>query len=42
VCEGMPDACAPGLLCCYPCGIPGCQNQCMQPDPNTNMCPLFP
>ena len=34
--------CAPGLRCCYPCGIPGCENKCIKPDPGTNMCPLFP
>jgi len=38
----MPDGCAKGLLCCYPCGVPDCENQCMKPDPNTNECPLFP
>jgi hypothetical protein len=38
-----PDAgdCAAGLKCCYPCGIPGCHNQCLQPGAN-GMCPLFP
>lgn len=33
--------CAKGLKCCYPCGIPGCQNECMVPMPN-GMCPMFP
>jgi hypothetical protein len=42
VCEDTPDACQPGLLCCYPCGIPDCQNKCLKPDPRTMMCPLFP
>lgn len=42
VCQNMPDACAPGLLCCYPCGVPDCENKCLKPDPNTDMCPLFP
>lgn len=42
ICQDMPDACAKGLLCCYPCGVPDCMNQCIKPDPNTNMCPLFP
>ena len=33
ICAGAPDSavavtCAPGLACCYPCGIPGCANQC--------------
>lgn len=27
VCQSNND-CQQGLLCCYPCGIPGCQNQC--------------
>ena len=35
------DVCACGLLCCYPCGIPGCAFQCMPPDPKTGECPLF-
>ncbi len=34
--------CAPGLLCCYPCGIPGCMNRCGAPDPHTGRCPLLP
>lgn len=34
--------CGSGLLCCYPCGIPGCMNRCMAPDPMTGRCPLFP
>ena len=42
VCQDNPDGCAPGLLCCYPCGIPDCMNKCIKPDPNTQMCPLFP
>jgi hypothetical protein len=33
--------CGAGLKCCYPCGIPGCHNQCLQPGA-TGMCPLFP
>jgi hypothetical protein len=33
--------CGPGLLCCYPCGIPGCTNQCMAPA-SDGKCPLFP
>jgi len=44
--EGDLDAgalpCRSGLVCCYPCGIPDCENKCIKPDPNTNMCPLFP
>jgi hypothetical protein len=23
--------CAPGLVCCYPCGIPDCADVCMEP-----------
>ena len=42
VCQDDPDGCAPGLLCCYPCGVPDCLNKCIKPDPNTQMCPLFP
>ncbi len=34
--------CAPGLLCCYPCGIPGCMNRCTRPLPGTMRCPLIP
>jgi hypothetical protein len=33
--------CMAGLKCCYPCGIPGCQNQCMAPDAS-GQCPAFP
>jgi hypothetical protein len=33
--------CNTGLLCCYPCGQPGCTNECMDPDPNGS-CPMFP
>lgn len=25
---GSQDDCGAGLSCCYPCGIPGCQNVC--------------
>jgi hypothetical protein len=35
------NECQPGLKCCYPCGIPGCQNSCMAPDPS-GQCPMFP
>jgi hypothetical protein len=38
-CMGDGD-CMSGLLCCYPCGIPGCTNQCMAP--MGGHCPLFP
>jgi hypothetical protein len=33
--------CATGLKCCYPCGIPGCSNECVMPDPG-GKCPLYP
>lgn len=33
VCTPDPDPCAPGLLCCYPCGVPGCEFRCSQPAP---------
>jgi hypothetical protein len=47
VCQSDPQGCAPGLACCYPCGIQGCQNTCMEPcDPVEPWCmggcPLFP
>jgi hypothetical protein len=35
------DQCPSGLLCCYPCGIPGCANACLRPAADGN-CPLFP
>ena len=34
------EQCASGLLCCYPCGIPGCENQCTVPADES--CPVFP
>lgn len=34
------DQCGAGLLCCYPCGIPGCMNRCMAP--MGGRCPLIP
>jgi hypothetical protein len=33
------DECPTGQLCCYPCGIDGCRNICMQPIKGE--CPLF-
>lgn len=33
--------CANGFLCCYPCGIPGCMNQCTAVAPG-GACPLLP
>jgi len=32
------DDCAPGELCCYPCGIPDCNFVCMR----VKRCPLIP
>lgn len=31
--------CAPGLKCCYPCGLPGCQNECTVPV--NGACPMY-
>ena len=28
--SGEPVACGPGLNCCYPCGIDGCDSVCMR------------
>ncbi|MCA9647597.1 MAG: hypothetical protein H6718_32220 [Polyangiaceae bacterium] len=39
-CQTDPE-CQGGLKCCYPCGIAGCDNQCMVPD-ESGECPLFP
>lgn len=43
--QGTPctdsSQCNSGLKCCYPCGVQGCENQCIPPDPSGN-CPLFP
>jgi hypothetical protein len=33
--------CPPGLLCCYPCGLPACHNVCSRPNAGGN-CPVFP
>lgn len=33
--------CGGGTLCCYPCGIPDCTNECMLPADDGG-CPLFP
>lgn len=37
---GSDGECAPGLKCCYPCGIPGCQNQCTQPGSDGQCIPV--
>jgi len=39
ICTGT-EQCATGLLCCYPCGIEGCENQCTVPIEEA--CPLYP
>lgn len=53
-CSGVPEggacggdfgSCQPGLVCCYPCGVYGCQDICMQPCTDSwcsNGCPLYP
>jgi hypothetical protein len=39
VCGGESGACGPGLACCYPCGIPGCEFRCEPAcDPGTPGC----
>jgi hypothetical protein len=35
--SGEPVACAPGLNCCYPCGIDGCDSVCMRGDCPTDI-----
>lgn len=37
-CGETSGTCAPGYKCCYPCGIDGCQWQCMQ----VTRCPFIP
>ena len=39
LCNTSAD-CPAGQLCCYPCGIDGCHNVCM--NPVKGRCPLFP
>jgi hypothetical protein len=39
VCTSNTD-CPTGQLCCYPCGIDGCDKICM--DPWNKRCPLIP
>ncbi len=37
--------CGMGQVCCYPCGIPGCENRCMEPCTGSGCaggCPLIP
>ncbi len=36
----VASQCMQGLLCCYPCGVAGCHNQCMAPV--QGRCPLIP
>jgi len=33
--------CGPGLSCCYPCGVDGCENACMSVEPGAG-CPAIP
>lgn len=43
--ESGEPACAKSLVCCYPCGIPGCHNKCAVPctGPGCNGgCPMLP
>jgi hypothetical protein len=35
------DDCPQGQLCCYPCGIDGCNFVCMDPD-RRGRCPIIP
>ena len=37
---GDDDDCPQGQLCCYPCGIDGCDFVCMDPD-RRGRCPLI-
>jgi hypothetical protein len=42
-CDGtctVDTDCAPGMLCCYPCGIPDCMNMCTTPV--NGKCPMPP
>ena len=37
--DANPLPCAPGLVCCYPCGIPDCVDRCITPcDPAGGGC----
>lgn len=41
VCDpSLPSPCKGSLVCCYPCGIPGCSSICMTPEPLTGQCPM--
>ena len=47
LCGGLYGDCAVGLVCCYPCGIEGCDNVCMEPCDATEPwcaggCPMYP
>ena len=35
------DDCSMGQICCYPCGIDGCEFICMAPWGKTGECPPF-
>jgi hypothetical protein len=44
-CEPGSDTCGPGTTCCYPCGVMGCEHECMPTctDPTCfEGCHLFP
>jgi hypothetical protein len=44
-CGGDLGSCGPGLSCCYPCGIEGCQNVCTPTCYDSYCsggCPLYP
>jgi hypothetical protein len=38
---GTDVDCKAGLKCCYPCGVPGCENVCTTPGTNGE-CPMYP
>ena len=39
VCDPDANRCGAGLACCYPCGVPGCDNVCVVPcDPSEPFC----
>lgn len=45
LCGGDLGECGRGLSCCYPCGIPGCENVCTPTcydDWCSGGCPMYP
>jgi len=42
VCDETADACGAGLACCYPCGIPGCDFECVPADTGGGCPPPMP